>query len=140
ASPRARIRSARRALGAWGCQRGAGARGRRLVHRAGGRERGFAERGQRVQPTAGTILARGNRRILPAAGEQLHFFEARERAIQRAVRREEAAVARVADVFRDFVAVEFDRRSTAEVGGRLADRELDREERSWFSSHAPIIG
>src|SRR5204863_10107219 len=101
---------------------------------------GVAARCERVEAAAGTILARGNRRILPAAEDEPHALETRERAIQRAVRREQTDVLRLANRARDLVAVELGAAAAAQRGGGLADGELDGQQAPWSAAHAVIIG
>src|SRR5687767_5060649 len=102
-------------------------------------ERLFAGACQGVEAAAGTVLARDDMRILPAALEQAHALEARQRAVERAVRREQFRVGGFADAFGDFVAVEFVHAAAAQCCGRVADREFQRHELTWFPSHGERI-
>src|SRR5438067_522197 len=86
---------------------------------------GLLTAAERVEAAAGTILARGNRRILPAAADEPHALETRERAVQRAVRREQTDVLRLANRARDLVAVELGAAAAAQRGGGFADSEAE---------------
>ena len=61
---------------------------------------------QRVETTTGPAFSRGDRRIFCAAREQLHLFQAAERPVERAVRRQQASVGRVGKGFGDLISVE----------------------------------
>src|SRR2546426_5921320 len=136
ASTRERGRSRRRAPGSCGCQPAPHACARASL-RAETRlfECRFAERGQRVEAPAGTILARRNLGILPAAAEDAHFLEPSERAIQRAVGGQQSGVGGVAERLRDFVTVKFVAAAAAQGGRGVADGKLEGNEGPGFSAH-----
>lgn len=73
------------------------ASGARLGSR--GEDHGLGLGRQRVQTAAGAILARRNLGCFPAAFEQAHLLEPVERAVQRAVRGQQAMVGEIAQTF-----------------------------------------
>lgn len=95
--------------------------------------------GQGVEPPAGPVFACRNRRILPAAPKQAHFFEPTEGAIERPVRGEQPLIVFLAQVFGDFVAVEFAVAGTRQLGGGDTNRRFERHQAPGLSAHARII-
>jgi hypothetical protein len=112
--------------------------------RRGGRARGFerrvGERGQCVEPASGSLFPRRDGGIFPPTVQQPHCLEASERAIQRAVCRQQSRVVGFTESFRELVTVEFTRAPPAKLVGGLADGELQRDQCPWFSPHGEIIG
>ena len=105
---------------------------RRPARLQGGR---LAGRGERVQPPAGTIFAGGDLRIFPPAREQSHRFEAAERAVERAVGGQQAAIGDIAQMPGELIAVEFRPAVTKEIHGGGANGHLEGNETAWLSTH-----
>jgi hypothetical protein len=101
--------------------------------------RGFALGRQRVETTARAILAGGDCGIFPPAHQQTHFFESSECAVKGAVRRQQAALLDIGEVSRDFVAVEVGHAVAMEIGGADANRDFERDQTTWLSSHTRIL-
>src|SRR5262245_2511520 len=106
---------------------------------AGVVHRSLAERRNRIQPPARTVLACGDVRIFPMARQHAHLLEPAERAIESPVGGEELVVADLSEGFRDFVAVKLVDAAALQRSRAGADGELEGDKAAWFSPHRRII-
>jgi hypothetical protein len=100
---------------------------------------GLAGTGQRIETTAGTVLASWNVRIFPAALDQPHTFESPQRAIEGAIRSQQSMVRGVRQTLGEFVAVEFGRSRCEQICRRHTNSGFEWQERPWLPAHARNI-
>ncbi len=92
----------------------------------------FTEVGEAIQAAQRPSFAR-RLRALPSTRQHSHFFEASERAVQRAVGGQSLPVVAVSESLGERESVEF----PSQTAGGGADLDFEWKERPGFSSHAP---
>ena len=101
-------------------------------------QRRLTDRGDVVEPAAGSLLDRGDRGVLPAAFEKTRFLHTVEGLVERPVRGQQLCVRVALHLARDEVAVELVRSAATEVDCGAEDLYLEGKERARLSAH-PLL-